>query len=234
MDAFWLDEPYAPRAGIERAERCSIVVVGGGIVGVSAAYFLAQRKCDVVLVEQGTLGCGATGRSAGLLRTGVHLPYAVACENHGPVAARTLWKLSLENHALLRELLERETIACQYERCGSLLVAEEERELAVLQRSVAAMCEDGFRAELRSEGAFFPDDGVFHPVRFVRALGKAAEREGARLYEGTPVTSITGSTAISARGRVEAEMVLYGGGLAACTVCGTSARWTLDHATPLS
>jgi len=179
-------------------------VVGGGLVGTTAAYFLALRGCDVVLLERSEIACGATGRSLGLLRAGTHLPYAVARENHGPEVARTLRQLTGENHALIRGLVERLRIDCGYARAGSLWISES----AESRRTIEALRSDGFVAEERSEGAYFPEDGEFDPVRFVRALAAEAERAGARLYEKTPVESIRGGRLRTPQGRVEAEMIL--------------------------
>src|SRR4051812_31322940 len=48
-------------------DKADVVVVGGGIVGVSTAYFLASKGHDVVLLEQREIAYGASGRNMGFL-----------------------------------------------------------------------------------------------------------------------------------------------------------------------
>lgn len=178
---------------------CSIAVVGGGIVGVAAAYFLAKRGCSVALVERETIGSGATGRSLGILHTGIAAGYAAAIDGHGPEKARTLWNLSAENHRILRDL----RIECDYDRRGLCRAGD--------QKSVELLRRDGFRAERTDTpfaGGYFPDDAEFHPAKFVRGLATAAERAGAKIFENSPVTSLEGPVVVTRAGRLRAEMVL--------------------------
>ncbi|MDP6958817.1 MAG: FAD-binding oxidoreductase, partial [Planctomycetota bacterium] len=67
MSSPWLTDPISPRESLQGEQRCSIIILGGGLVGVAAAYFLSREGCDVALVEKGSLGTGATGRSTGFL-----------------------------------------------------------------------------------------------------------------------------------------------------------------------
>lgn len=222
----WLDEPYAPRPALSGDTTADIVVLGGGVTGVSAAYFLASRGCRVALLERDVLASGATGRNAGFLLAGVANTYSVAVKSHGRERARALWVLSRDNHALLRGLVEQEKIECLYARRGSSTLALSEQEAKALARSAAQLAEDGFRAEFLDDtaaarafpgsgvlaGLHNPDDGEIHPARFVRGLAGAAENRGARIFERTPVSAIS-STADSVTldtpgGKLSASMLL--------------------------
>ena len=223
---FWLDEPYAPRAPLEGDVSADLLILGGGVTGVAAATFLSERGCRVALVERDALASGATGRNAGFLLCGIASTYSVAVKSHGRERARQLWSLSRENHALLRGLVEREGLDCLYARRGSTTLALSEQEAKALSRSASMLAEDGFRAEFLDDtaaarafpgGGFLaglqhPDDGEIHPVRFVRGLARAAERRGARIFEGTPVSRIvpgpTSVTLETPRGRLSGAMLL--------------------------
>jgi glycine/D-amino acid oxidase-like deaminating enzyme len=222
----WLDEPYSPRPAFAGDLRVDLAILGGGVTGVSAAWFLASRGCRVALLERDVLASGATGRNAGFLLCGVASTYSVAVKSHGRERARALWALSRDNHALLRGLVEQEKIDCLYARRGSTTLALSEQEAKALARSAAQLTEDGFRAEFLDDtaaarafpgsgvlaGLHHPDDGEIHPARFVRGLARSAEDRGARIYERTPVTKIS-STADSVTletpgGRLSASMLL--------------------------
>src|ERR1700735_5009235 len=64
--------PGAPgpreRAAPNLPQRARVVIIGGGVIGTSVAYHLAERGCtDVLLLEQGQLSCGTTWHAAGLV-----------------------------------------------------------------------------------------------------------------------------------------------------------------------
>jgi glycine/D-amino acid oxidase-like deaminating enzyme len=223
--SLWLDDPYAPRPPLEGSVTADVAVVGGGITGVAAAYFLAGRGCKVALVERADVASGATGRNAGFLLAGIASTYSIAVKNHGRERARALWRISLENHALVRGLVEAEKIDCLYARNGSYTLALSEQELRALEKTVGLMAEDGFRAELVDRaaaarlfpasgilgGTYNPEDGEIHPARFVRGLARAAERRGARIFERTRVTSVETAPSVvlaTERGRLSATMLV--------------------------
>jgi gamma-glutamylputrescine oxidase len=223
---YWLDEPYSPRPSLEGAVSAEIAVVGGGLTGIAAAHFLAARGCKVAVVERGDLASGASGRNAGFLLCGVAHTYSVAVKSHGRERSRMLWSVSRDNHALLRSLVESLGLDCLYARNGSFLLALSEQEAKALDRSARMLAEDGFAAEFIDDtgverlfpgggflaGLFNPSDGEIHPARFVRGLARAAERNGARLFERTAVTKIDfGADSVTLQtpgGRLSASMLL--------------------------
>jgi len=224
--SFWLDEPYAPRAPVAGDASADVAILGGGLTGVSAAYFLARRGCKVALVERDVLASGASGRNAGFLLRGVANTYSVAIKSHGRERSKLLWTVSRDNHALIRDLVETESLDCGYAARGSYTLALSEQEAKALDRSARALHEDGFPAEYLDDtaverifpgggflaGLFNPGDGEIHPVRFVRGLARAAERNGARLFEKTPVMKLdlgaTSAVLETPGGRLSCSMVL--------------------------
>src|ERR1700736_1287693 len=100
--------PYWPRA-VERypgrlPERAEVLVIGGGITGVSLLHWLRGRV-DAVLVERDRVAAGASGRNAGFLLAGVAACYAAAVRTYGRERARTIWGFTVETHELLAAAL---------------------------------------------------------------------------------------------------------------------------------
>lgn len=223
---YWLEDPYQPRPPLAGAATSDVAILGGGITGVAAAYFLAGRGCKVALVERDSVASGATGRNAGFLLRGVASTYSVAIKSHGRERSRLLWSLSTENHALLRSLIESERIDCLYARNGSYTLALSEQEAKALSRSAEALRADHFPGEYLDDGQverlfpgggflaglFNPGDGEINPVRFVRGLAHAAERRGTRIFEGSNVLKIDfGADSVRLRtsqGELSASMLL--------------------------
>lgn len=198
-----------------------IVVIGGGIVGVAAALWLARRRLRVVLVEKDRIAGQQSGRNWGFVRTQYRDPAEL------PLAAEALGLWS----DLAREL---GTEAIGWRRTGCLFLAEDEAERARFRRWQAdcrevapdarVLSPEAVRRlmpELRRPGAgalHTPSDGQAEPALATAALARAAEGAGAIILEGC------GAVAIERQGG-RATAVRTEGGTIACdgVVCAAGA-----------
>ena len=180
-----------------------VVIIGGGIVGCSVAYHLAQRGCrDVLLLERRQLTCGTTWHAAGLV---------------GQLrATHNLTRLA-QYTAQLYERLEHETgQATGFIQTGSIAVAAHEARFEELRRGASMARAFGLDVQILSPGSarerwpllaaddligavFLPKDGRTNPVDTTQALAKGARRGGVTILENLRVTAIR-----TAGGRVTA------------------------------
>ena len=93
---FW--KPPSVRYTGSLPAAADVLVIGGGITGVSLLHHLGRRGVPAVLVERSHLAAGASGRNAGFLLAGVADNYAHAVLTFGREQARSIWALTLENH----------------------------------------------------------------------------------------------------------------------------------------
>jgi gamma-glutamylputrescine oxidase len=194
---YWFDRSVVTR-------EADVLVVGGGIVGLSTAYWAAKSGLDVLVLEGDRIGLGATGRSTGFLVTGSLIPFPALERSVGRKSALAWWELSRENAFRLREeILESAPGAVDWRpegswrtaRAGSQLEAEWERTAVTLSAEGFAV---GWRpsAETRAAsggeilgGSLFVDgDGGFDPLSLCRAL---VERGGFRVERGARVRHLT-------------------------------------------
>ena len=174
--------------------QAEIVIVGGGIVGVSVAYHLAKLgRRDVVLLEQGRLSCGTTWHAAGLV--GQMRPN------------RSMTRMS-QYGTQLYSSLERETgLATGWKQCGSVNVARTPERWIVFQRQAAMARSFGIEVDLLTpreavdkwpllrsddlQGAlWFPADGKANPADLAQSLAKGARNLGVKMFEGTRVLGV--------------------------------------------
>jgi gamma-glutamylputrescine oxidase len=104
----------APRPALGGAVECDVCVVGGGIAGSSAALHLAERGYKVVLLEEHRIGWGASGRNGAQALPGVAAGQAKLERLIGPADARVVWDATIEGLALMRGLIERYAIDCNW------------------------------------------------------------------------------------------------------------------------
>ena len=230
---YWLDTSPEVLPPLQGQQDCDVVVIGGGLCGTSAALHLAQMGVDVVLLEGRKLSQSASGRNAGFILQGTAERYNRAVSLMGRDRARRIHAFSLENHRRMAETIETEDIACAYRRRGSLQLAGSPLEVEELEESATLLREDGFEAVHLTQdalapalqhagftmGIHMPADGELHPAQFVRGVGHAAARHGARVFEGSSVRTLdAGSTGDV---RVETE---HGEVRAAMVILATNAR----------
>jgi glycine/D-amino acid oxidase-like deaminating enzyme len=181
-----------------------VAIVGGGFTGLSTALHLAQAGKKVVVIEANEIGFGGSGRNVGLANAGVWLEPNQLDAAIGPDAGRALYDMLGEGPDYVYGLIEQYQIECEPVRKGTLHVGVGKQGLAQLQRRHAQMVERGSPVELLSaseaqarigsEGfnsaLFDPRAGTIQPMGYARGLAHAALKEGALLFDQSPVTSI--------------------------------------------
>jgi gamma-glutamylputrescine oxidase len=179
---------------------CDVCVVGGGIAGCSTALHLAERGYKVVLLEEHRIGWGASGRSGAQVIFGVATGQQKLERLMGREGARQVWDISVEGIALIRQLIARHRLDCDWVD-GQMQVAIKPRhdaelraELAALEgtygyRSVRYMARDEVRSVLGTQryisGLYDSNGGHMHPLNYTLGLAAAAERAGVTLFEQT-------------------------------------------------
>jgi gamma-glutamylputrescine oxidase len=192
-------------AGSVDADVC---VVGGGIAGCSTALHLAERGMRVVLLEEHRIGWGASGRSGAQAIQGIASGQAKLDRLIGPTAARQVWEVSVEGLALMRSLIRRFSIDCDWVE-GHLTTAVKPRHEADLHAELAELRDiyaypsvryvprDELRSILATErylGALYDSNsGHVHPLNYTLGLAAAAQSLGAQIYGGTRALSFTQS-----------------------------------------
>jgi gamma-glutamylputrescine oxidase len=167
-------------------DRVDVLVVGGGITGVSLLHHLARRGFDAALVERSHLASGASGRNAGFLLAGVADNYAEAVQALGRSRARDIWSLTIENHDRTVEAFGTQPVG--HRRNGSAILASGPKEAARLEESAQLLSEDGFEATWDGRCLTNPRDGEVNPAALVGALARLGPP--AAIREGVNVTAI--------------------------------------------
>ncbi|QCJ46734.1 FAD-binding oxidoreductase [Haloprofundus sp. MHR1] len=170
-----------------------VVVVGGGIVGLSCAYALADRGAAVTVCESGTLGGGSTARSAGGIRT--------------QFSTRVNVELSLSSLPVWESFEERFGVDIAYNRTGYLFLARESDTADAFGEQVAMQNDCGAESELLSPAevaerwphvrherfvaaTYSPLDGFADPYLALQGYATAAREAGVDIQTKTPVESV--------------------------------------------
>ncbi|HZI75025.1 MAG TPA: FAD-binding oxidoreductase [Gemmatimonadales bacterium] len=207
--------------------RTDVAIIGGGYTGLSAARCLARRGIDVTVLETHTMGWGASSRNGGFVLPGFKPDMEELERRIGSSRAASLFELSLEAIAFLRDLIDQEHIACDFVRCGAVTLAAKPGHFGALQRSCRFLRERlGYDTDLLGPGELISEIGstrylgalldpagcALQPAKYVAGLAAAAAKAGARLMERTDVTRVQrvpgGFDITTSQGVVRTEQVL--------------------------
>ncbi|MFL5614589.1 MAG: FAD-dependent oxidoreductase [Gemmatimonadaceae bacterium] len=259
-EPYWFRVPH-PLANYQSRPQlpssCDVVIIGAGLTGSSAAYHLAESlggEASVVVIDAGDPAGEASGRNGGnfelipensvgvyeglarerlafLCRRYAGLPIEVVQAESERQASLVLG-LALRNRELLKHIILRERIDCDFAPRGWLHLADSEEEEQGICEEVMLAAQHGQRIELWSRkkireelgfeneylGRFIPGDGTYHPFKYVCGLLRAAIRPGIELYTRTKVVQVTPDT-----GHRHAVITERGSILARCVIVATNA-----------
>ena len=199
MQSFWQHHDIGHYGPLKGQEECDIAIVGGGYTCCWLAYWLKDNGLKTVVLEQKQPGWGASGRNGGLLLQGGAQMLATASTVMGKAAALQLWHTTRQSFEYVLELNKR--YALDYAPTGSLYVGGDAGEQRIIEETVALMNEAGIPARVVPKkeqpasiqrlgydlGAWFPDDGMVHPLKLIAALLNEATKMGIRVYGNSEV-----------------------------------------------
>jgi glycine/D-amino acid oxidase-like deaminating enzyme len=232
---FWLDQPDAPAALPALAEHVTteLAVVGGGFTGLWTALLAKERdpSRDVVLLEARTVGWAASGRNGGFCSASLTHGIGNGLERF-PDEMPLLEQLGEQNLREIGETIAKHDIDCDFRMTGELSVATAGWQLDGIEEQAAATRALGHQVdvldatEIKNElnspllvGGLKVGTGnaMVEPGRLAWGLRRACLEAGVRIYEHTPVTSITpggtGLTLTTPYGSVRAGKAVLGAGV---------------------
>jgi len=203
------------------AKSPDVIIVGGGIVGTSTAYFLARKGVKVVLLEAGDIAGGTSGACDRAIM--------IQSKNPGP-----LLKMALASAGIYERLEDELGETLEYNKKGGMIVIEREEEMKVMERIVDRQRASGIDVQLISRkeaiaiqpavaphiiGATWWDgDADVNPMAVCLAMTRAARAKGAKIVLNTRVDSfimeknrVTGVN--TAAGPIRADRVLVAAGV---------------------
>ena len=186
-------DPTALRGGRELPPRADVVVIGGGVIGTSAAFHLAEAGTDVLLLERAELASGSTSKAAG----GVRAQFSDALN----IA------VGLRSLDAFERFPERPGAEIDLHRVGYLFLLDREEDVSSFERSIALQNELGVPSRfvsLEEAGAlsplagldgviaatFSPLDGHAAPEAVTLGYAAGARAHGATVATGCEVTGI--------------------------------------------
>lgn len=200
--SYWIDTaPRTDHPTLTENVDIDVAIVGGGIVGITAAYLLAKAGKSVVVLDRERIAMAETGHTTAHLQVAIDTRLSELVPRFGLERTKLAWDSQLEAVKLIESLAQEHRIACELERLDAYLYSPRARDRKLLREEIRLARKIGYAAEeveaddvpFPAKAAIrFPEQGKFHVRKYLLGLAEAAQRLGARFYEGTEVADVEG------------------------------------------
>jgi glycine/D-amino acid oxidase-like deaminating enzyme/nitrite reductase/ring-hydroxylating ferredoxin subunit len=217
---FWTDN--AEKLSYEKLDEnldVDVVIVGGGIAGMSVAYNLLRCGKTIALVEDGFIGSGETGRTSAHLTAVLDDRYYRLEKLYG----KENTKLIAESHRKAIEFIETvvntESIKCDFQKVYGYLFLHPTDKPESLAKELEAACAAGLEvSELQDIPGInnvpgpclrFSNQALFHPLQYIRGLAKSITNLGGQIFTDTHASEIDETGILTKEGyRINAKHIV--------------------------
>jgi gamma-glutamylputrescine oxidase len=203
-EVYWYTKKRPEIRELKNDAAADVIVVGGGISGLSAAQKLAEAGQKVILLECSFCGGGASGKSSGFITPDSENQLVDLIENYGQKEGKRIREFSLGGVEQIRNNIKKYSIDCDYQIQDSLSVANSKKAFEKAEREHQARLSLGYDSQLYKKEELpnvLGSSHYFGAVRYGHTFGinaflycqgmkEALLKEGIEIYENTRVDSI--------------------------------------------
>lgn len=207
LQPFWMDDPNrpSPEPPLEKNISTDLTVIGGGFTGLWTGLLAKQRdpKREVVLVEGGEIGSGASGRNGGFMASSLTHSFQNGL-NRWPHDLKNLIRLGHQNLDEIEQTIRQYKIDCDFIRSGEINVANEEYQVEELREEaqhapqfgehVQFLDRDQMRARVNSPtylaGILDKSVAMVNPAQLAWGLKRVCSELGVHIFENSKVLKL--------------------------------------------
>lgn len=204
-----------------------VVVIGGGMTGVSTAYWLSKNGIDVTLLERRGISGGATGRNGGNFNPRTTKNFYLTQEKFGVDTALAILNYVTKCVEAIKNFINEYDVDCELSFPGGVTFALTPEESELLQKAASALAKYGMEGEYWDSkqcakftrscgfvgGLFYPDVGRMWPAKLVAAIASQSIKQGVNIQTQTEVYEVqkesNGLIVKTNRGSIQAQKVVY-------------------------
>ena len=207
MNNTWYDDTlinrFEQKEHLTNNQKCAVLIVGGGLAGLSLLYKLKKNNVDAVLIEENHIGSGASGRNGGFCLSGWAQDYDVLLKYLSEEEVLTLEQIAASGvkwmkKKCLSEGYEHTNLQSGVLKCFLTKNIEKVKKDVIAQNKLFDQNEEFINKEKLSKyvcsnrytcGVLRQDSFQFHPLNFMHALAKDCSNLGASIFENSKFIS---------------------------------------------
>lgn len=198
-------------ARLENDTEIDILVIGGGITGVSTAYHLGKSGANVILIEENQLCGGTTGNTTGKITIQHGIIYSRLYNTLGVDTAKMYAQSNQLAVDFVKRIVRTEKLDCNLEENTACVFASSKEQIEFVENEYKTAKIIGIDAEY-IENANFPPNNfamtsfknqlVFHSVRYIEELARLVTQLGVKIYEHTKAVKVEDKSSIKDDGYI--------------------------------
>lgn len=192
-------------SALEGDVECDICIIGGAFTGVNALLHATEMGKKAILIEPGKIGFGCSGRSGGLIESGLNTTLDDLSDFYGRLNAHTFWSSTIEARDKVVENVKKYKISCDLVEGLTYISRNKQKRDEYISYvnyfshyfdndPVVSLNHDDVQKFIRIPSAVlgvnYTKNAAFNPLSYLYGLANAAVGSGARVYENTSVLSI--------------------------------------------
>ena len=200
-----------------------VVVVGGGMAGLTAAQEFQKKGCKVVVIDKSFCGGGASGKSSGFITPDSELSLFDLMRSFGKDTGKKLWTLIGSGVDRIENNIKNYQIDCDYQKQDTLILANSahafkndiQKEYDIRKQAgyeSVLYTNDGVRDIIGSDGyrGGISYGGTFgiHAYQYCLGMKKVLQQDGVMIYEETPAISIQNNMVTTPRAIIKADRII--------------------------
>lgn len=218
-----LERQYNVCPPLQSDIKCDVLIIGGGMSGVSAAAAFIGKGLKVVILEKNILGGSSSGRSAGFLTPDSELELSQLVRRFGVPGANTIWEIPVKGIGSIKDNVEKYNIQCDFRTQDSLFLGIGKGGWKDVNDEMECREKLGFKNQnlynkteldkiLNSEGftgaVRYSDTYGIDALQYLQGLKTVLLEDGIKVFESTQVLKIEGRTAYTHAGSVTADQIV--------------------------
>lgn len=176
-----------------------VLIIGGGITGLTTAYHLKDTDLSVCIVDQDKVGHGVSLKTTGKLNYLQEVIYSKIENEYSYEHAVLYYKSQRHAIKIVKDIVENEKIDCNFERATSYVFTDKEEEAKTLIKersileSIGEKVEEHYTVDERIKSVYaisVTNTAVFHPLKYLIALKDICLKHNIKIYESTKIYDI--------------------------------------------
>ncbi len=199
MESIWIKDYIDKKLPhIDKNTRTPVLIIGGGIAGLTCAYNFMKNGIKFILVGSKKLATGVSANTTAQVSIAHDLLYDEINKKHGKEKAIAYLKSQMEGLDLIKQIIKKEKITCDYKEESTILCANEEKSIKALNNQYELIKSFATLKSLHSskdiinckQAVEFTKQFIFNPIKYMMGIIDILIKNKVPLYENSQVTKI--------------------------------------------